>query len=104
MKKAIARIGDMTIGEQVECKMPPTAILKGSPNVLINGRAAATIGSNVFTHFCFAGDRLISHTKRIITQGSSTVLINGQAAAHIGSVVDCTDIVVQGSPNVFIGV
>ena len=42
MKKAIARIGDMTIGEQVECKMPPTAILSGSPNVFVNHRAVAT--------------------------------------------------------------
>ena len=104
MKKAIARIGDMTIGEQVECKMPPTAILKGSPNVFVNSRAAATVGSNLFSHFCFAGDRLISHTNRIITQGSPTVFVNRRAAAHIGSVVDCRDIVVQGSSNVFIGV
>ena len=102
MARALSSIGDMTLGEMVECKMPPTAILSGSPTVFVNGKAVATIGSKVFTHFCFVGDKLIVHANRTITTGSPTVFVNGMAAACIGSTVDCTDIVVQGSPTVFV--
>lgn len=103
MAKALSTIGDMTLGENVGCQMPPTAILNGSPNVFINGKSAATVGSKVFSHFCFIGNTLISHTNRVVTTGSGTVFINGKAAATIGSKIDCGDIVAKGSANVFSG-
>lgn len=104
MTKAISTIGNMTTGENVGCQMFPTPIMKGSPNVFVNGKPVATVGSKVLSHFCFIGNTLISHTNRVITSGSPTVSVNGQAVAHIGSLVDCTDTVASGSPNVSVGV
>lgn len=106
---AIARIGDLSFGEQVGCFLPPTAIVNGSPNVLIEGRAAATVGSTLFPHFCFRGNQLVSHTNRTISTGSPTVFINGKAAATIGSTIiataspgdtPCTDTVAAGAATV----
>lgn len=98
---ALAAIGDLTLGHFEGCFLPPTPILTGSPNVLVNGRAAATIGSRVLPHFCVApGPRLVAHVNRIIVTGSPTVFINGLAAATIGSLVDCGDTIGAGSPSV----
>lgn len=112
MSKAISRIGDISLGEDVGCKLVPTQIMNGSSNVFVNGKAAATIGSRLFSHLCFRGEQLVAHTNRAISDGSPTVFINGQAAASIGSKIiatatpsdtPCTDTIVQGSPNVFVG-
>lgn len=102
MARALSAIGDLTLGEDVGCKLFPTPILSGSPTVFVNGKAAATIGSRLLPHFCFIGNTLISHTNRVVTTGSPTVFINGQAAACIGSLTDCGDTVAQGSPTVFV--
>ena len=102
MARALSGIGDLTTGEDVVCKLFPTPILSGSPNVFVNGKAAATVGSRVLPHFCFIGNTLISHTNRVVTVGSPTVYINGLAAAGIGSLTDCGDTIAQGSPTVFV--
>jgi uncharacterized Zn-binding protein involved in type VI secretion len=102
MARALSGIGDLTTGEDVGCKLFPTPLLSGSPNVFVNGKAVATVGSTVLPHFCFIGNTLISHTNRVVTTGSPTVFVNGRAAACIGSLTDCGDTVAQGSPTVFV--
>lgn len=100
---AISRIGDYTLGEFVGCFLPATPILDGSPNVFANGKAVATIGSNLPTHQCNIGNTVIIHSGRVISTGSGKVFVNGKAAASIGSQINCGDTVANGSPNVFVG-
>ena len=114
---ALSGVGDLSLGEKVGCFLPPTAIVNGSPNVFVNGKAVATIGSQLFPHFCFRpnphgpGEQLVSHTQRTISAGSPTVFVNGLSAAFVGSPIiaiatpadtPCTDMVIQGSPDVFV--
>ena len=96
MSKPAARLTDMGSGHG---SYPPTPIMSASPNVLINGRAAARMG-----------DALVPHTKpkrsphpRSIAAGSATVTINGQPAARVGDPIDCGGVIMKGSPNVLIG-
>lgn len=97
MSRSICRIGDISSGA---CGLPPTPIISDcSDNVIINGVAAATIGSGLPTHS--SGN--ITHTNRIITSGSSKVIINGKSAAFIGSSISCGDIMTNGSENVLVG-
>lgn len=97
MSRSACRIGDISSGA---CGLPPTPIISDcSQNVIINGRAAATICSGLPTHS--SGN--IIHTNRIITSGSSKVIINGKAASTIGSSISCGDIMTNGSQNVLLG-
>ncbi len=64
---------------------PPTPVTAGSPDVKIDGIAAARVG-----------DPLAPHSKpkhpphgRSIASGSSTVFINGKPAAITGGSVSC---------------
>ena len=107
---AVCRIGDLSLGENVGCNLVGTAIVNGSPTVFANGAAVATVGSNLFPHFCFRGQQLVSHTNRTISVGSPTVFVNGSAVACIGAKITavaspgdtpCTDSMRQGSPTVF---
>jgi len=51
------------------------------------------------------GDKLMKHHKgsRSIVSGSSSVFINGKPAARVGDAINCGGVIIQGSPNVFIG-
>lgn len=77
---------------------PPTPVIAGSPDVLIDGKPVARIG-----------DPLAPHSKpkhpphpRAIASGSSTVLINGIPAAVTGSAISCGGVTI-GSGTVVIG-
>lgn len=77
---------------------PPTPVIAGSPNVLIDGKPVARVG-----------DPLAPHSKpkhpphpRAIASGSSTVLINGIPAAFDGSTIACGGVTI-GSGTVVIG-
>ena len=77
---------------------PPTPVIAGSPNVLIDGKPVARVG-----------DPLAPHSKpkhpphpRAIASGSSTVLINGIPAAVTGSSISCGGVTI-GSGSVLIG-
>jgi uncharacterized Zn-binding protein involved in type VI secretion len=95
---AAARLGDFTTGEP-PC-FPATPIETNcSPDVLINGIAAALIGSGLPPHTC---DKT-THSGRVVVSGSSTVIINGRAAARIGDKINCGDTIAEGSPDVIIG-
>ncbi len=97
-----SRVGDYTLcwetvenerGEK-ECIPLENSIASGSPNVFINGRHAAKVGSTT-THPC------------TVVSGSATVFINSSHAARIGDLLSCfcgtQGHITGGSTNVFIG-
>ncbi|MEX2474505.1 type VI secretion system PAAR protein [Marinobacter sp.] len=95
MSKAIVLLGDL--GSEHE-GFPPTPVIAGSPDVLIDGKPAARVG-----------DPLAPHSKpkhpphpRTIAAGSSTVMINGKPAAVTGGAISCGGVTI-GSGSVIIG-
>lgn len=95
MTKSIVLLGDLGTDH---AGFPPTPVIAGSPDVLIDGKPVARIG-----------DPLAPHTKpkhpthpRTIAAGSSTVLINGIPAAVTGGAISCGGVTI-GSGSVVIG-
>lgn len=95
MSKAIVLLGDL--GSDHE-GYPPTPVLAGSPDVLVDGKPVARLG-----------DPLAPHSKpkhpphpRAIAAGSGTVLINGIPAAVTGGAITCGGVTI-GSGSVVIG-
>ena len=78
MSKKVVLLGDMGTDHH---GFPPTPVIAGSPDVLIDGKPVARVG-----------DPLAPHSKpkhpprpRAIAAGSATVLINGIPAAVTGN-------------------
>ncbi len=90
-RQPAARIGDIDTGHP---PAPPTPVITGSTNVLVNFRPAAR-----------KGDMLAPHHPgvRIITEGSGSVNINGKPAARVTDAINCGGKLIIGSGNVFIG-
>jgi uncharacterized Zn-binding protein involved in type VI secretion len=95
MSKKVVLLGDMGTDHE---GFPPTPVIAGSPNVLIDGKPVARVG-----------DPLAPHSKpkhpphpRAIASGSATVLINGIPAAVTGSSISCGGVTI-GSGSVVIG-
>ncbi len=95
MTKSIVLLGDLGTDH---AGFPPTPVIAGSPDVLIDGKPVARVG-----------DPLVPHTKpkhpthpRTIAAGSSTVLINGIPAAVTGGAISCGGVTI-GSGSVVIG-
>lgn len=95
MSKKVVLLGDL--GSDHE-GFPPTPVVAGSPDVLIDGKPVARVG-----------DPLAPHSKpkhpphpRAIAAGSATVLINGIPAAVTGSAISCGGVTI-GSGSVVIG-
>lgn len=95
MSKKVVLLGDLGTDHQ---GFPPTPVIAGSPDVLIDGKPVARVG-----------DPLAPHSKpkhpphpRAIAAGSATVLINGIPAAVTGSAVSCGGVTI-GSGSVVIG-
>ena len=95
-KKPAARLGDLASNHG---PWPPTPIIGGSGDVLINGRPAARQGDPALLH---AIPNNPPHG-RSIAEGSSSVLINGKPAARVSDAISCGGDVAIGSGNVFIG-
>jgi len=95
MSKAIVLLGDL--GSDHE-GYPPTPVLAGSPDVLVDGKPVARLGDPLAIH----SKPLHPPHPRAIAGGSSTVLINGQPAAITGSAITCGG-VTMGSGSVIIG-
>ncbi|MEG1413468.1 MAG: PAAR domain-containing protein [Acidaminococcaceae bacterium] len=95
MPKA-TRLGDKDTGHDA---CGPRALIAGSPNVFINGKAAGRVGDSYAAHGC------VDHPAHsgIIAAGSTSVFINGQAAGRIGDSVSCGGSVAEGSTDVIIG-
>lgn len=89
-------LGDLNTGHD---SCPPVALVTGSLNVFINGRAAGRVGDSYDSHGCHVHP---SHVGKI-SKGSSSVFINGEPAGRIGDPVSCGGSVAEGSVNVFIG-
>lgn len=90
------RVGDLDTGHDA---CPPTALVTGSSDVMVNGKAAGRVGDSYDPHSC---PDHASHSGNI-AQGSATVFINGRQAGRIGDPVSCGGSVAQGSPNVLVG-
>ena len=88
-----ARKGDIASGHGC---FPPTPVTGASPDVFIDGIAAARVGDAVAAHGC---DTCPPHG-RTIAGGSPTVLINGRPAARIGDGIDCGGALSAGSGTV----
>lgn len=95
MSKKAATVGD--IGTDHD-GFPPTPIITGSPDIMIDNKAAARVD-----------DKLAPHSKpgsaphpRTISSGSNSVFFNGKPAALTGSDVDCGGVIIGGS-SVIIG-
>lgn len=95
MSKNVVLLGDLGTDHQ---GFPPTPVIAGSPDVLIDGRPVARVG-----------DPLAPHSKpkhpphpRAIAAGSATVLINGIPAAVTGGAISCGGVTI-GSGSVVIG-
>ncbi|WP_071871083.1 PAAR domain-containing protein [Atopomonas hussainii] len=95
MPKA-GRLGDQDTGHDA---CGPTAVIAGSPNVLINNLPALRLGDPLAVHGCPAH----APHGRALAVGSGTVLINNLPAGRVGDAVNCGGVMVQGSPNVLIG-
>ena len=95
MSKIVVLLGDMGTDHS---GFPPTPVIAGSPDVLIDGKPVARVG-----------DPLAPHSKpkhpphpRAIAAGSGTVLINGIPAAVTGGAISCGGVTI-GSGSVVIG-
>jgi uncharacterized Zn-binding protein involved in type VI secretion len=96
MCKPAARVGDATVcpasGPRPHVGGP---IATGSPNVYIDGRAAARVGDP-----CNCDG---VPTTAPVAKGSNAVLINGKAAARMSDPTRHGGMIVAGSPKVMIG-
>lgn len=95
MSKKAATVGD--IGTDHD-GFPPTPIIEGSQDIIIDNKPAARVG-----------DALAPHAKpnhpphdRAISTGSKTVFFNHKPAALTGSEVGCGGVIIGGS-SVIIG-
>lgn len=95
MSKKVVLLGDLGADH---AGFPPTPVISGSPDVLIDGKPVARVG-----------DPLAPHSKpkhpphpRTIVAGSATVLINGMPAAVTGGAISCGGVTI-GSGSVVIG-
>ncbi|MBW0147206.1 type VI secretion system PAAR protein [Marinobacter arenosus] len=95
MSKNVVLLGDLGTDHQ---GFPPTPVIGGSPDVLIDGKPVARVGDPLAPH---SKPKHSAHP-RTIGAGSSTVLINGMPAAVTGSAVSCGGVTV-GSGSVVIG-
>jgi uncharacterized Zn-binding protein involved in type VI secretion len=83
---AISRVGDM--GSHGGSN--PGTIITGSENLVVNGIAAALVGSE---YNCSL------HGLNSIISSPNTTVINGTEIAVVGSITACGATITQGSPN-----
>src|SRR5690554_26475 len=95
MSKKVVLLGDLGTDHQ---GFPPTRVIAGSPDVLIDGKPVARVGDPLAPH---SKPKHASHP-RAIAAGSATVLINGIPAAVTGSAISCGGVTI-GSSSVVIG-
>jgi len=93
--KPAARLGDMHTCPMVTGTVPHVGgpIAKGSPNVMIGGMPAATVGDMA----------ICTGPPDTIAMGSGTVMINNKPAARMGDSTAHGGVIVAGCPTVLIG-
>ncbi len=97
--KPAARLGD--IGSGHGCHFPPTPAIAGSPDILINNRAAVRQGDAYAPHPCPACPS--PPHGRSLSAGSPTVLFNNKQAGRVGDPIDCGGADSTGSGDTLIG-
>lgn len=90
---AITRQGDTCTGHD-DC--PPSSLVGGESNVLIDGKPVGVVGSTYAPHGCDVHD---PHSD-VIASGSSTVFVNGKPVGRVGDAVSIGGTVASGSPTV----
>ncbi|SPT70981.1 DUF6402 family protein [Anaerobiospirillum thomasii] len=90
---AITRQGDTCTGHD-DC--PPSSLVGGESNVLIDGKPVGVVGSTYAPHGCDVHD---PHSD-VIASGSSTVFVNGKPVGRVGDAVSIGGFVASGSPTV----
>jgi uncharacterized Zn-binding protein involved in type VI secretion len=91
---SIARQGDIDTGGG-------TIVANYSPDVFVNGRNMAHVGSQQSPHPPFPIEP--EHGISYIISGSSTVFVNGMPVAFVGSNTLCGHNIASGSGDVFTG-
>lgn len=94
MGMPITAIGEKTSGHGC---FPPTVIIKGSPNVIVENSPAGRLTDDAVPHVCVSGHGLK------IGCGSSTVFINNLNAGRIGDCMTCGDTVATGKSSIIVG-
>ena len=95
MTKQAAKLGDLGTDHE---GFPPTPIVSGSPDVMIDGLPAARLGDPLAPH---AKPKHAPHARQIAA-GAATVFVNGKPLAITGSAVDCGGVII-GSGSVIVG-
>lgn len=95
MSRSMVLLGDLGSDHQ---GFPPTPVIAGSPDVLIDGRPAARVGDPLAPH---AKPKHPQHP-RTISAGSSTVTVNGKPAAVTGGAICCGGVLL-GTSSVLVG-
>lgn len=78
-----------------------TIIANYSPDVFVNGKNMAHVGSQQSPHPPYPREDI--HGSSQITSGSATVFVNGKPVAHVGSNTKCGHNIATGSGDVFVG-
>lgn len=94
MGMPITAIGEKTTGHGC---FPPTTIVQGSPNVIVENSPAGRLTDKASPHCCFGCHGLN------IACGSSTVFINNLNAGRIGDCMSCGDTVATGKMSIIVG-
>ena len=94
---AQARVGDPGIPH---CS--PYTIMTGSTDVIVNGKAAAYLGSLSTPHLIPAGKFCVTHIAPVVF-GSTSVIINGKPAARVGDPLGLCTVIALGSFDVITG-
>jgi len=79
----------------------PYAIATGSPNVFVNGKPVATLGSISTPHLTYA-KKCFPHVAAV-SFGSTSVFVNGLPIARLGDPLTFCTFIATGSPTVFAG-
>jgi len=91
-----SRLNDIDTGHAC---FPPSNVIAGSGNVIINGLPAARLTDPLAAHGC---GRCTPHARNIAA-GSSSVFINGLPSTRVGDAINCGGTMATGSPNVNVG-
>lgn len=91
----VVLLGDLGSDHQ---GFPPTPVIAGSTDVLVDGKPVARVGDPLAVH---SKPKHPPHP-RTIASGSGTVLINGLPAAVTGGAISCGGVTL-GSGSVTIG-
>jgi len=85
--RQVSRVGDLSSGSFF---LEPRPLVRGSHNVLVNGRPCGRMGDNLLI--------------KGVVISSSKVLVNGKPIAHVGTPTSMiSEYMLQGSSNVVTG-